>query len=113
MMRRSFRIVHLLGLTCGALVILPLRCVGASAVGGTIHDDTGGSVPGAKVILTEKFKGLVHTSETETSGSFLFPSVLAGTYTLSAEKSGFRTYRIGTFTLEVGETASLSIILTV
>ncbi len=65
------------------------------------------------MVLTEKSKGLVHTSKTDTSGSFLFPSVLAGTYTLSAEKPGFRTYQIGAFTLDVGETASLSIILTV
>jgi hypothetical protein len=86
--------------------------MGAGDVGGTIRDESGGLVAGAKVILTEKSKRLVHTAETDGSGSFLFPSILAGAYTLYAEKTGFRAYQIEDLTLEVGETASVAITLT-
>jgi len=86
--------------------------MGAGAVGGIIRDPSGGSVAGAKVILTEKSKQLVHTSETDSRGSFLFPSVLAGAYTLYVEKEGFRGYEVNDFTVEVGETANLSVTLT-
>ena len=85
--------------------------MGAGAVGGIIRDESGGLVEGARVVLTEKSKGLVHTSETDSSGSFLFPSVLPGAYTLYAEKAGFRAYQIDDLTMEVGEAASLSITL--
>jgi hypothetical protein len=92
---------------------LTARAMGAGAVGGIIRDESGGLVAGAKVVLTEKSKRLVHTSETDSRGSFLFPSVLAGVYTLSAEKAEFRAYQVDDLTVEVGETASLSITLTV
>jgi hypothetical protein len=91
----------------------PARAMGAGAVGGTIRDESGGFVAKAKVVLTEKSKQLVQTSETDSSGSFLFPSVLAGVYTLQAEKAGFRVYKVDDLTVEVGEMASLSIALSI
>jgi hypothetical protein len=106
----------LLALADVVLLVCPpiiLAALGAGAIGGTIRDKSGGSIAGAKVVLTEKSKQLLLTSETDSSGSFVFPSVLAGAYTLEAEKSGFRTYRVHDLTVEVGVTASLSITLTV
>jgi hypothetical protein len=91
----------------------PVRAMGAGDIGGTIRDESGGFVAGAKVVLTERSKALVHTAETDSSGAFLFPSVLAGSYTLYAEKAGFRAYRIDDLRVEVGETASLAITLAV
>jgi hypothetical protein len=104
-----------LSLVVLALSFLPLRAEasGLGAIGGIIRDESGGSVARAKVVLTEKSKRLVRTAETDGSGSFLFPSVLAGTYTLYAEKPGFRPDQVEDLTVEVGETASLSITLAV
>lgn len=94
------------------LSLSPLaKAMESSAVGGIVRDESGGLVAGAKVVLTEKSKRLVHTSETESNGSFLFPSVLAGTYTLYAEKAGFRAYQVEDLMVEVGEKASLTITL--
>jgi hypothetical protein len=86
---------------------------GDGAVGGIIRDDSGGLVAGAKVVLTEKSKGLVHVDQSNNSGSFLFPSVLVGSYKLYVEKAGFRAYQVDGLAVEVGETASLAIVLTV
>jgi hypothetical protein len=101
-----------------ATLVLTLspRAVSATAagtVGGTVRDESGNAVAGVKVVLTEKAKGLAHSAETAGNGLFLFPSVLAGTYTVSAEKAGFRTYHVADLMVEVGETASIVITLTV
>jgi hypothetical protein len=86
--------------------------LGDAIVRGVIRDQSGAAVSGATVALTEKSKGLVQESKTDERGSFLFPSVLVGSYRLNAEKSGFRPYQVDNLSLEVEETASLSIQLT-
>ena len=88
-------------------------CVRAATVAGVIRDESGGVVQGAKVVLTEESKGLLYTCTSDNTGSFLFPSVLVGTYTLYAEKNGFRAYQVEGLTVEVGQLASLSITLIV
>jgi hypothetical protein len=111
-----FRTAYLLAIAELALLILPSASRGAlgdGAVRGSIRDESGGVVGGARVVLTEKSKHLVLNSQSDGSGSFEFPSVLAGAYTLDAEKAGFRGYRVHELTVEVGETASLLITLTV
>ena len=90
----------------------PVRGMGAGAVAGIVHDKSGATVVGAKVLLTEKSKGLIHASETDNSGSFLFPSVLADLYTLNVTKPGFRSYQVDDLMVEVGEAVSLSVTLT-
>jgi len=85
----------------------------AEAVGGTVRDESGGSIPGAKIVLTEQSKGLIRESETDSNGSFLFSSVTAGVYSLRVEKAGFKTHQVDELTVEVGEVASVPITLVV
>jgi len=54
-----------------------------------IRDDSGASVAGAKIILTEESKGLVRESGSNRDGSFLFPSLIAGGYSVCVQKEGF------------------------
>lgn len=109
----KLRSPFLLTVTRLVLILAPLSsAMGAGGVGGIIRDGSGGFVAGAKVVLTENSNGMVRTSETDNSGSFLFSSVRAGIYTLYAEKPGFRAYQVDDLTVEVGETPSLSITLT-
>jgi hypothetical protein len=61
--------------------------LGIAAVGGTVRDQSGALVAGAKVTLTEESKGLVRDSESDTGGSFLFPAVIPGVYCIRVEKS--------------------------
>ncbi|MFL6446961.1 MAG: carboxypeptidase regulatory-like domain-containing protein [Bryobacteraceae bacterium] len=104
----------LLGAIALALLRTPFAeaSLGVAAVGGMIRDPSGNSVPGAKVVLTELSKHLVHTSETDRGGSFLFALVLAGDYKVYVEKEGFRSYQVDQLTVAVGETATLPITLT-
>ena len=61
------------------------------AVTGTVLDANRAVVPGATVKLTSKKRGQVLTTQTTGSGSYLFPNVPVGEYTLSIESGGFAT----------------------
>ncbi|MEW5980467.1 MAG: carboxypeptidase regulatory-like domain-containing protein [Acidobacteriota bacterium] len=63
-----------------------------ASVFGTVTDAQVAVIPGATVTLTNIATGLVRTAESNESGDFLFPLVPVGSYKLSAEKSGFKTY---------------------
>src|SRR5262249_31802908 len=66
-------------------------------------------VVGAKVSLIEQSKGLVRRSESDSYGSFLFLSVLAGAYSIQVEMPGFITELMDGLRIEVGQQASVSI----
>jgi len=97
-----------------ATSVLPAQTtLGTGAVGGKVGDQSGGYVAGARVFLTEKSKRLVRESTTNSSGSFLFPAVITGVYSLQAEKIGFKTYDLNELSVPVGKLVSLPITLVV
>ena len=57
---------------------------------GTVTDSSGGSVPNTKISLTETNTGVVRTATTNESGNYIFPDVPPGTYSVSAELTGFK-----------------------
>ena len=96
------------------LSILPLAAQapsGAAALSGTVMDEHNGAISGAKIVMTEKSKGLARESSSDASGSFLFPSVSTGIYTVRLTKVGFSTYQVDDLMIEVGEQAALDITL--
>ncbi|HUK19111.1 MAG TPA: carboxypeptidase-like regulatory domain-containing protein [Bryobacteraceae bacterium] len=97
----------------GATVLSAQTTLGTGAVGGTVRDESSGYIAGVRVVLTEKSKGLTRGSETDSSGSFFFPSVIAGVYRLEAEKVGFESHQVDDLKIEVGEVASVAITLVV
>jgi len=104
-------------LTCllALLVVAPVFSQSTnSTVTGTISDSSGAVLPGVTVTATNTATGVVTTVLTNESGSYNFPSLLPGTYKVSAEFAGFQTQsftdvRLGNadqirlnFTLQVG-----------
>jgi hypothetical protein len=85
--------------------------LGAGSIGGTIRDESNAVVAGAKLILTEDSKGLVRESESDSGGAFLFPSVIAGSYSVRVEKQGFSSGRMNGLRIEVGQQAAVEITL--
>jgi hypothetical protein len=85
------------------LAVAP-RAVSAQAVTGTIlgtvTDSTGAVVAGASVTLTHTGTGLVRHVVTDTRGEYAAPSLPTGTYSVSAELTGFRTVTLSN--IEVG-----------
>ena len=78
---------------------------------GTVKDTTGAAIPGAKVSLSGG--ALVRTIETTTDkeGSYLFPKVPPGTYTVSISQTGFKTIKNEDVNVGLGQAARIDVSL--
>lgn len=65
--------------------------VTGGAVTGSVVDANGAVIQNATVKLADKTRGRVITTQTTSAGSYLFPNVQVGEYTLTIEQSGFGT----------------------
>ena len=59
---------------------------------GTVTDPTGAVITGAKVTLTYDLTGQQRQYTTDSSGNFIYPDLVPGTYDISVTQSGFQTY---------------------
>lgn len=59
---------------------------------GRVMDSTGAIVPNADVRIVNDSTGVAAVAKTNDSGNFVLPYLLAGTYTLSCELSGFKKW---------------------
>ena len=62
----------------------------SSTLVGTVVDPAGATVPSAKLTLTDPATGSSRNAVTDATGNFRFLEVPPGTYTLSAQSSGFK-----------------------
>lgn len=67
-----------------------LAQVDTGAIVGTVTDQTGAVVPGAKVTLTNEGTGLALSTTTGSDGGYSFTPVKIGAYTVTAAKTGFK-----------------------
>jgi hypothetical protein len=63
-----------------------------ASVGGFVQDATRAFIPGVTVTATNTQTGVVSSAVTNESGAYNIPSLLPGTYRLSAELPGFRPH---------------------
>ncbi len=59
---------------------------------GVVQDPQGALVEGAKVTAQNTNTGVTQTTETTDAGTYVFPNLLVGTYTLTVEGGGFQKY---------------------
>ncbi|HLB87096.1 MAG TPA: TonB-dependent receptor [Terriglobales bacterium] len=59
---------------------------------GEVTDPSGAVVPDAKVTVTNVGTRVSQTTNTTSAGTYTFPNLLVGTYTVTVEKSGFSKY---------------------
>jgi hypothetical protein len=76
-------------LTALTAVAIRAQVVNATLLG-TVTDVSGGVVGAAKVTAFEQNTGITHTTETNSSGNYVFPDMPPGTYTITVEVSGFK-----------------------
>lgn len=103
-------------LTMLLLLAAGLPCAGQvvnASLTGTVKDTSGGVIPGAAVKITNVSEGVSTTTVSDASGNYNFPSLRPANYTLSAEKSGFKTTVIPNVTLQVYQKASMDVVLSV
>ena len=93
-MNRSFRNLCALTLVFAMVTLLSAMCTPAQTfrgtILGTVTDSSGAAVPGATVTIKNLGTGLVRTVTTSDDGSYTVPELPIGSYSVTAEKSGFK-----------------------
>ena len=80
---------------------------------GSVSDSSGARVANANVTLSSPEKGITRAFKTDAEGNFSFSLLPAATYTLTVQATGFKTFKQEGITLEVGQSASQSVTLTI
>ncbi|MBS1841827.1 MAG: TonB-dependent receptor [Acidobacteria bacterium] len=83
------------------------------SIRGTILDASGGTISGATVSATQIETGLARTVSTDSTGAFLILALPVGHYRVEAEARSFRKFVQDGIKLDVNQTASLTVHLTV
>jgi len=93
MLKSSLRVaVVMFGLLAATLfgISSAFAQVDTGGILGTVADQTGAVVPGAKVTATNEGTGLSFSTTTSDVGSYVFTPIKIGPYTVTVEKAGFQ-----------------------
>src|SRR5579871_4600821 len=110
-MNTSFRCA--LMLTIAAIGGASIWAQSTAQIHGTVHDASGGAVPGAEVKATQTATGISRTVTTATDGSYVFTDLAIGPYQIEVSKEGFNRYVQTGITLEVAANPAVDIPLKV
>src|SRR4051812_8979502 len=91
----GFQLSRLLGLAV-LLWVTMLTASGQSQTGqisGRVIDPTGAAIAGAKVQVIHALTRNTREFVSEATGGFVFPNLLPGTYIITVEHPGFKTYQ--------------------
>src|SRR5713226_2526752 len=80
---------------------------------GIISDPQGAAVPNAKVIITEDATGLTYDVQTNSAGEYIRPLLKPGTYTVTAEATGFRRIAQKNVVIVGGDRVGVPLVLAV
>lgn len=96
------------------LFLLTVASVGAQTAGtisGVVLDPSGGPLPRVQLTVTQTQTGLTRAAVTDERGRYILPVLPAGSYTLRAEREGFRTITQTGIELTVAETLEVNLAL--
>jgi hypothetical protein len=86
---------------------------GTTSVSGVVVDASGATVVDARITLVNTAQGLQRTGRSNSSGEYEFLALPPGTYTLTAEKEGFKKYEQKNLPLLVNVASSVTVKLQV
>jgi hypothetical protein len=78
---------------------------------GEIRDPSSAATPKAKVSIRSQDNGMEIVTESNGLGLYVTPSLLPGSYVLSATKAGFKTKLFGPVTLQTNQTVRVDFVL--
>src|ERR1035437_5957756 len=81
----------------------PAQVTSAGSIAGQVVDASGAMVPGATVIAVQTQTNGQWKSSTGESGTYIFPNLPVGTFTLTAQKEGFSKQQVNAITLNAGD----------
>ncbi len=105
----------LLGIAA-AILLLPTPSFSQSADGalaGTVTDQSGASVEGAKITLKSEDTGTTLDATAGAGGDFRFPSLRVGKYDISASQKGFSSVAQTGVEVQINSTATVALTLNV
>ena len=110
-MNTSLKFRFLLSVSLLCLCAVPASSQTTSAsLSGTVHDPSGAAVPGATVRAIDTRTNLSVETITTSEGTFAFPSLQPGNYTVEAEMTGFKKYVRSGVILNASDKASTGVI---
>src|SRR5215213_10162751 len=109
-MSRMLRLLLAIGLAVSVLPVCRAQ-VEQGAITGVAADQTGASIPMAKVTATNVATQAVATTETNDEGYYKIPYLTPGVYNVVVEKPGFAPQRVNTVSVMVGQTATINFTL--
>ena len=78
---------------------------------GSVRDQSGAAVPGAKVSVIDVERGITRALTTDDAGQYSAPGLLPGNKTVRAEVMGFKIFEQKNILLEVGQDARIDVVL--
>lgn len=112
-MNMTSRLVRIV--TCGLILLSAIVTAQAqfkAGIQGTVTDSSGGLVPDAKITLTSNETGKAQTTTANEEGFYRFTGLPPGSYTLAAEKSGFKKQLFDKVDINAEATQGFDIALT-
>src|SRR5687767_4618752 len=110
----------MLGAVRRLLAAAVLVCVSAPAafaqgqsVSGVVVDSGGGLIPGASVVARNNATGESFDAVTNAAGTFSFPAIAVGTYTVTVTLQGFKTAVVNDVRVLTATPASVKAVLEV
>lgn len=113
MVRRPFAVALVFIAVLLSFSVSALAQGTTSRVTGSVTDSSGGAVSGATVTLTNDGTGVSLTTETSSSGLYVFDLIQAGSYTVTVEKSGFKKFVSAKNSVLINQPATVNVSLEV
>lgn len=82
-------------------------------VAGNVQDSSGAAIPHVEIKARNRDTGFEATTESSGTGSYRFPAVPLGTYTVSADMQGYKTGNYSGVIVQVNTVSTLDILLAV
>ena len=101
------------GLLVSLLACSDIWAQATAQISGTVKDQSGGVLPGADVTVTHLGTGIMRTSISDATGSFVLPNLALGPYRLEIALSGFRTFAQTGIVLQVNANPVISAVLVI
>ena len=79
-------------------------------ISGTVTDKTGAVIAGAAVTVTDPSKGVSRVLKTNNAGQYSAPNLEPGTYTFTAQATGFQRMEKNGVMLDVGKSRSAAVV---
>ncbi len=101
MTKSRFYLLSLVVLLCALSAIAQIQ---NGQFAGTVTDPSGAAVPNAKITMTNAATGLSVTATSNSTGTYQVSELPPGTYKVTIEAAGFKTYSDSGVTLNAGST---------